>query len=646
MVHFSRKNEVFVLLYRILLVYIFYFVARVLFYFFNASLFESESFGSFLKICFYGLLFDTSAMLYVNSLFIIASIIPFFVNSNKGYQKGLFYLYFTTNLLFYALNFVDFIYYKFNFARTTLAVLDVIGNESNKVSMFFRFFITYWYVFLLFFCISFVWILLYKKVTVIAYKVDSKWKYVLSSIILFFVAALSIIIGIRGGYAKSSRPINLIDANRHVTKTQQGDLVLNTPFAFLRTLGVKNFKKTNYNIPNSYIEENFHPYKQYQNDSVSKPNIVLIITESMGREYIGSFNKNSEIKHYVGYTPFIDSLAQESLIFTNAYANGYKSIHGMSSILAGIPSFRDAFTSSAYVQQDIQSVVSCVKEMGYDTSFFHGAPNGSMGFLGFGNILGFDHYYGKTEYNNDADFDGSWGIWDEPFLQFMKQQLDNKKNPFFSTIFTVSSHEPYKIPSKYNGKFPKGSNPMHEAVGYTDFAFKKFFESAKKMKWFENTIFIITADHSNISSYEEEYSHKMLNRIAVPILIYSPNKKFKGVNTEYAQHIDIYPTILDAIGYQKSFRSWGRSLLANKTNETPYLINSIAGLYYFAKGNYFCTFDGTNLVGLYDKEDKKLANNLKSAYPKIAKDFEKQCKAILQDYYEKIIDKKLGKQKK
>ncbi len=645
MVTFSRKNEILVLLYRILLVYVFYFVARVLFYVFNSKMFEIESVGSFFKICFYGLLFDTSAMLYVNSLFIVASVIPLFINSSKGYQKGLFYLYFTTNLLFYALNFVDFIYYKFNFARTTLAVLDVIGNESNKTAMFFRFLLTYWYVFLLFLVISIVLILLYKQLSVVSYKVESKWRYILISTVMLLVAALCIIIGIRGGYAKSSRPINLIDANRHVTKTQQGDLVLNTPFAFLRTLNVKNFKKTNFNIPASYIEDNFHPYKQYHNDSASRPNIVLIITESMGREYIGSFNKNSAIKDYVGYTPFIDSLAQESLIFPNAYANGYKSIHGMSSVLAGIPSFRDAFTSSSYVQQDIQSIVSCVKEMGYDTSFFHGAPNGSMGFLGFGNILGFDHYYGMTEYNNDADFDGSWGIWDEPFLQYMKQELDAKKSPFFSTVFTVSSHEPYKVPTKYNGKFPKGTNPMHEPVGYTDYAFKKFFESAKKTKWFENTIFIITADHCNLVNYEDEYSHKMLNRIAVPILIYSPNKKFKGINEDYAQHIDIYPTILDAIGYQKSFRSWGRSLIANKENETPYLINSIAGLYYFARGNYFCTFDGTNLVGLYDKNDKKLAQDLKSTYPEIATEFEKGCKAILQDYYQKIIDKELGKQK-
>jgi phosphoglycerol transferase MdoB-like AlkP superfamily enzyme len=88
----------------------------------------------------------------------------------------------------------------------------------------------------------------------------------------------------------------------------------------------------------------------------------------------------------------VDSLAQHSLIFTNAYANGYKSIHAMSSVIAGIPSFKDAFTSSPYPKQKTESLVSTLKNEGYSTSFFHGAPNGSMGFLGYANILGFDHY--------------------------------------------------------------------------------------------------------------------------------------------------------------------------------------------------------------------------------------------------------------
>ena len=140
----------------------------------------------------------------------------------------------------------------------------------------------------------------------------------------------------------------------------------------------------------------------------------------------------------------------------------------MSSVLAGIPSLKDAFTSSPYSNQKIQSIVSVSNEMGYDTSFFHGAPNGSMGFQGFGNILGFQHYYGKDEYNNDADFDGMWAIWDEPFFQYFARTLNQKKSPFMATMFSASSHHPFKVPEKHQGKFKKGPLEIHAPIQYTD----------------------------------------------------------------------------------------------------------------------------------------------------------------------------------
>ena len=636
MKHFFRIKEYKVLAYRLLLAYLFYFIARLLFYFYNAKLLHVDSISEFFKIAYYGLMFDTTAILYVNALFVLLSILPFFVNTNKAYQKLLFYVYFIFNFIAYATNFVDFIYYKYNFGRTTLAVVDVLKDESNKANMFFRFLLSYWHVYLLFFVTAFLWVVLYKRVKIskLSYP-KSKLSYIVSSVIALLVIALLMITGIRGGdLKKSTRPINLVDANRHVSKVEHADLVLNTPFALIRTARVTSFKKRDFNISAEKIDTYFSPIKQYSNHAKSRPNIVLIITESFGREYLGAFNKEMHIENYVSYTPFLDSLAQHSLIFTNAYANGSKSIHGMSSILAGIPSFTDAFTSSAYAKQKVQSLVSCLEEVGYDTSFFHGAPNGSMGFLGFGNILGIDHYYGKTEYNKDEDFDGFWGIWDDPFLQFMKQTLDHKKTPFFSTVFTVSSHEPYIIPEKYKGKFPKGNLPMHQCVGYTDFAFKNFFKAARKEAWFKNTIFIITADHGN-QIHHEEY-RKVINRNAVPILFYTADERLKGVSKALAQQIDIYPTVLDLIGYDKPFRSWGRSLVSDAL--TPFVINHTGVQYQLQRGNYICTFDGEKAIGFFDINDKGLEHNLIGQRNQEMDEAEEACKAFLQEYYSKIVD--------
>jgi phosphoglycerol transferase MdoB-like AlkP superfamily enzyme len=642
MLKFLRLQEYKVMIYRILLVYFFYAVSRFLFFIYNCSFLEIDSIFEYIRLSYHGLAFDTTAIFYLNSLFVLFSMLPFVVNTHKTYQKFLFFIYFMTNLIGMALNFVDLIYYKFNFSRTTVSEWDVIENESNLVQMFGRFAVSYWHVFLLFFMASALWIFLYKKVKV-STKPYTKGlvSYLFTSVVSFLIMATLMVGGIRGDFKHSTRPINLVDANRHVTNIQHADFVLNTPFAIMRTFNKITFKKVSFDVRKSVVDSLAQPMKVYQKTIQKKPNIVVFITESYSREYIGAFNNPTQIKDYVSYTPFLDSLSTKSLIFNNAFANGRKSIHGMSSVLAGIPSFKDAFTSSPFANQKVESVVSVLNEEGYDTSFFHGAPNGSMGFLGFSNILGFDHYYGKTEFNNDLLFDGVWGIWDAPFFQYTKEVLDAKTTPFFSTIFTVSSHEPYIVPKEFEGVFPKGNLPMHQCVGYTDYAFKQFFEAAKKEPWFENTIFIITADHTNQIYYKEHYLNP-INRYAVPILIYSPNEEYIGVNSELAQQIDIYPTILDMIGYDKPFRSWGRSLVDNsEVKMPPYVINFNGQNYQYSKGNIICIFDGVKAIGFYDISDINLETNLIANRTKEMDTVELACKAFLKDYFDRIIDRNL-----
>lgn len=632
-----RGNEYKVLGYRLLLAYFFYFITRFLFFIYNSSLLKIESTYEFFRLYYHGLAFDTTAILYSNSLFIIMSVIPAVINTKRSYQNVLFYVYFLCNITIWSSNFIDLIYYRFIFSRTTFAAMDSLEHESNKMLLFGNFLVNYWHVFLLLFVCSALWIYLYKKVKVRpeAHLINGKY-FIFSTIIFLGVVTLAIG-GIRGDFKKSTRPINLLDANQYVTNVSQGDFVLNTPFAIIRTLNVNTFKKV-YMVSESDIEKYVQPIKQYHNFPATKPNVVVLIMESNGREYFGSFNKNQDIPGYKSYTPFVDSLAQHSLIFTNAYANGFKSIHGMSSILAGIPSFIDAYTSSAFVKQKTQSLVSVLNDEGYDTSFFHGAPNGSMGFLGFGNILGIQHYYGKTEFNNDAEFDGVWGIWDEPFFQYMKTVLDKKPQPFMATLFSVSSHEPYKVPEKYAGKFPKGDVNIHESIGYSDYALRQFFAFAKKEPWFKNTIFVLVADHTNTVFYDEYYKEFLRN--TVPILFYTADERFKGENDDWAQQIDIYPTILDMMGYQKPFRSWGRSLI-NKGGEEPFVVKYGSNLYQYMSGEYICTFDGKKAVGFYAKDDKGMQHNLISKRTPEMDVLEIKVKAFIQDYMNRIVDKKL-----
>lgn len=635
-----RWQELKALVYRLFLVFLFYQIARLLFWWFNRDLITIDSIEHYLKLAYYGTAFDTTAILYVNSAFILLSLIPLIINTKKSYQNFLLGWYFITNGLAYLMNFGDFIYFRFSQMRLTSAVMTVAGNEDNLGKVFLYSMAQNPLVPIFFILLMGLWIFLYQKVKVVEKWPQKKSPYFVFSLLSIGISAVLVVGGIRGDFKHSTRPINLVDANRHIQNPIHANVVLNSTFSFFRTIGSNHFMEVNF-VSEAFIQENIKPYKLYERKVENKPNIVILIVESLGREYIGAFNEEKNIKNYVSYTPFLDSLSRESLIFTNSFANGRQSIHGMSSILAGIPALRDAFTSSPYSNQKIQSIVSVANEMGYDTSFYHGAPNGSMGFLGFSNILGFHQYFGKTEYNNDADWDGIWAIWDEPFLQYFAKNV-GQKNPFLSVVFTASSHHPYNIPDEYKGKFNKGFVEMHEPIQYTDHALKRYFETAKKQPWFENTIFVITGDHTNKVHYDE-YT-KALNIFAVPIIFYSPNPEYqlKGKKTELAQQIDIYPTLVDLMGYNKPIRSWGRSLVSLEKH--PHMIVNSNGIQtHFMIGDYIYIFDGNNVVGLFAQNDLNLEKNLLPSLKHITeiKHGEQLCKAWYQDYMHRVIRKKL-----
>lgn len=365
-----RKEEILVLCYRLFLAFVFYQIARLLFWFFNKDLIKVDSVSDYLSLAYHGTAFDLTAILYVNALFILLSLIPIVINTKSGYQKFMIWLYFITNGIAYAMNFGDFIYYKFSQARLTSAAFQVAKHETNifkvfTVSITEHPFVILWFVFLMA-----AWVFLYKRFKIDYKKPVKLIPYFIWSVVTLCISAVLIVGGIRGDFKHSTRPINLVDANKFVKTPLQGNLVLNSTFSFFRTMGSNNFKEVHF-VDQKFIDDNINTYKTYDRQVQDKPNIVIFIVESFGREYSGAFNKDKNIKDYVSYTPFIDSLANESLIFPNTFANGRQSIHGMSSILAGIPSLMDAFTSSPYSNQKIQSIVSVCNDLGYDTSFYH-----------------------------------------------------------------------------------------------------------------------------------------------------------------------------------------------------------------------------------------------------------------------------------
>ncbi len=366
-------------------------------------------------------------------------------------------------------------------------------------------------------------------------------------------------------------------------------------------------------------------------------NVVIIIVESFAQEYIGTLNKDNNINNYQGYTPFIDSLIGQSLIFENSFANGRKSIDAMPSVLASIPSLSGSYVLSVYSNNAIKGLPALLKTKGYDCSFMHGAPNGSMGFQAFANMSGFDHYYGKNEYGNNADFDGWWGIWDEPFLQYCANVFSKKQQPFMASIFTISSHHPFVLPKQYENKFPKGTLPIHQCIGYTDYALRRFFETASKEPWFYNTLFIITADHTTNSVYEEYQTSA--GNFRVPIIFYDPaNENIKGVvKKQVVQQIDIMPTVLGFLNYDRPYLSFGFDV--NRTQDR-FAVNYTNGYYQLYTDQYVLVFDGKETTGLYQLRTD-MSRNFAGELPEIQEEMEQKAKAFIQQYTTRMVENRL-----
>ncbi len=628
------------LLIRFSIVMLVYTLMRIVFFIANYSLFQETTFTGFMVILLGGLKFDLSALLFINSIYIISQTIPFRFRYKPVYQKITTVFFLVTNAFFIAINSADIIYYRFILKRTTFSVIENFEHETNLPSLFFRFiFIDYWYITLLFIGLVYLMFWLFNKTTVSNPGNQKTWIYYPTQLAAMLILIYFSVIGIRGGFTGTTRPITLNNAGRYVERPKEMAVVLNTPFSIFKTLTKQTFNRITF-FKEHELETIYSPiHNPVPNKPFKNKNVVVFILESFGKEYFGAYNQNLDNGNYKGYTPFFDSLINHSLSFKYSYANGWKSIDGIPSVISSLPSLKGSFVLSNYSTNNTSSLAFELKNKGYRTAFFHGAPNGSMGFLAYATVNGFDEYYGKTEYNNDDDYDGIWGIWDEEFFQFMANTLNTFEEPFLSTIFSVSSHHPYIVPEKYKNRFPKGTLKMHQVIGYTDFALRKFFEKASKTNWYKNTLFVFTADHQSKSQFKQ-YNTSLGNH-AVPIIFFDPSGELKGISPKVAQQIDIVPTILSYLNYDKPYFAFGNNLLNDSTNHFAIAYN---GTYYtMAMGDYFLQFDDVNPIGFYNfKKDILLTKNLVSKNLPEMDSITKVTKAFIQQYNNRMIDNKIA----
>lgn len=615
-------------------------LCRIGFYFFNYHYFSGIGGSELAKIVWGGTRFDLAAALYINALVIVLQILPHPWRFHTLHQQVVKYLFFFFNAVAMALNVIDFVYYKFTLRRTTADVFRQFENEVNKLGFAFQFLLDYWYAFVLWMLLVWLMVRLYRFVSIKGPMIQNPYFFYTGGLAMMVLIAGLFIGGVRGGFRHSTRPITLSNAGEYVSRPERISLVLNTPFSIIRTWGKTKIQKVNYFSSEEELQSIYSPI-HYPRDSSTfrKKNVIIIILESFSKEFFGVFNKDKEAGNYAGFTPFLDSLVQHSITYQHSFANGRKSIDGLPSVISSIPSLGVPYVLTPFSGNTISSIGSLLKNRGYHTSFFHGAPNGSMGFNSFMNLAGFEHYYGMNEYNNDKDFDGMWGIWDEKFLQFYAGELTKFPEPFVSSFFSVSSHHPFKVPEEYESRFKGGPQPINRCVEYTDYALKQFFQSVSKMPWYENTLFVITADHTS-SNIQFETGGTVAGAYSIPVIFFSPKDNLSGIKPEIIQQIDIMPTILGYLQYDEPYFAFGRDAW-NNTSE-PFAFNYRDNVYQLFMDSYLLVFDGKKSVALYNfKEDVLLERNLIQEQRVQGEILERKIKAIVQQYNNRMIDNKL-----
>ena len=632
------------MLLNLLLAYVVYFIARMVFLAENWNFYaDNLTWPHFLEMMRGGLMFDTTAILYTNALWIVMVLFPLHWKENKTYHNICQWIFVAVNILTLAVNLVDTVYFRYSMRRTTTTIFQEFQNENNLGGIFWTEMVSHWYFFVLAGLVAWgLWKLYVKSdVSELKKRLPVYYPVMLVSLLGFVPFCVA---GMRGGWTRDIRPITVSNANNYCDRPTETGLVLNTPFSLIRTIGKNNFEVIAY-YDAKQLEQIYTPIHQPQcRHPFMKKNVVVIIIESFGREYIGTYNQDAG---YPSQTPFTDSLlAHGALTYRYSYCNGRKSIDGMPSILSSIPMFVEPFFLSPYSVNDVSGLADCLNGKGYETAFFHGAERGSMGFMAFARATKFKEYYGREDFvadprtKGDAEYDGWWGISDEPFMQYMCQKITDMKQPFMTALFTLSSHHPFRVPDAYKDVF-KNEDPemeIYPVIRYTDMALQHFFESAMKQPWYENTIFAITSDHTNMTKYQHYRTD--IGGFASPVIFYDPSGEMgEGMVDAIAQQTDIMPTILEHLGYDLPYLSFGVDLLTTPAEDT-WAVNYLNGIYQYVKHGHILQFDGQRTCGVYALTDSLMKTNMMG---KVAEQpqMERELKAIIQQYMERMTQNRL-----
>jgi phosphoglycerol transferase MdoB-like AlkP superfamily enzyme len=615
---------------RLLAVLSIYSIQRVLFLLYNLDVFRAAPWREIVHAFGFGVRFDLVAVFMINSPLIALAYFPWpgRIPGNLARWFDRFFLLLNTPFLF--LNCADLEYFEFTGRRTTMEILRIHDDIRNQAG---QLLVHYWQVPLwTLLSVAFLWWVC-RAVPLPGRRPAS----VVLRLVALAAASVVTVLMIRNSF--QAKPLMVPRAFAYGTPPV-GNLALNTPVGFLQSYGALRGKS----VPRTTYYKSAREYWPLIDPGTLPPrprnpqNVVVVVVESLSSSYVGAEHPGSDL------TPFIDRLAHGGLHFRNFHAAGRRTMYAFPALFAGVPSLMDEpVFSSAYRGNSFIGLGHTLRENGYRTAFFHGAQNGSMGLDTAAKMVGFQEYFGKDEFLSwpgarVEDYDGDWGIFDEPFLGFVADRLDGFREPFAAVILTLTTHQPYAIPKKYEGEFPPTRDPMARCVRYLDRSLSVFFESARKKPWFRNTLFVITADHTHKS--RDMVDPDILKQHDIPLILYHPSRRLPTADTEKVGYQgDLAPTVLDYLGIDPRRRTaFGRSLLRDAPG---FAMFRSSGVYALVQNDFVVTFSDASGPRLFRYPNAPGERMGEVDDPVLREQRAKILKAFVQHHNNGLLDNRL-----
>lgn len=588
---------------------------RLTFFIYHYNHFSQSNIADILLAFLYGIRFDLPVIILSSGWLFLLLSLPILPLQIQRWHKAANFLFLITLLPAIALNLIDIAHFGFSSKRLTY---ELTGMVRDIMNFWWKGVQDYWplSVIAAVFMYSFYWLLqkssakLLQNAPLYRYK---RFTWLIPSILFCLF-----VIGVRGGIQiKPLRPAMAFFAENRAI----GYLTLNTPYSIASSFSsekeqllaiipekeaIKQTRKLCKNKFDNDFESEEYSFLRTTNfvEPEKKLNVVIIILESFTGDFVGCLN-GSRLEH--SFTPNFDTLAQKGLLFTHFYANATRSMEAVPAILNGQPHvMQHSIIASEVETAPVMGLGRILQKRGYHTSFFHGAQNGSMGFDSYARISGIKHYIGLSQYPakyRTRDYDGTWGIYDEPFFLFWSEYLNKIQQPFFSVLFTLSNHHPYKLPDTgYEFIQQKNIHQQYKTLMYSDLSLGKFFQSFSKTPAFENTIFVITADHCFSEEWVQDRRLPDFNHI--PLLLYAPKHIKPGIANNVGCHAAILPTIIELLRLKTEHSSIAPSLLDSTKS---FALTRLDEIYTWIQDS---TFIASNFNGYYEYGFKAKPGNV------------------------------------